>query len=164
MGYTHYQHHTTPFTDDEWAQVADAIDCLAAQAQKEGLHLSADNGQTPLSNHQRIERVWLVERRNGPAIMLNGLGDEAHETFCLFKNGAPNIDGEVTDGFEFCKTAQKPYDTFVVAALTWVESHFPGKLNVSSDGDANDWQAGLEFARRAFPDETLELPPGVGRR
>lgn len=161
MGYTHYQYHTQPFEDAEWTQVVDAIACLVDQAEKEGLKLSIDNGETPLSNHQRIERAWLSECRNGPAIMLNGMGEDAHETFCLFKNGAPNFDGEVTNGFEFCKTAMKPYDRFVVAALAWVETKFPGRLNVSSDGDPDDWQTGMDFAARAFPDEEIQLPPKV---
>lgn len=41
-------------------------------------------------------------------IMFNGEGDDSHETFSVpFKDG----------GWDFCKTARKPYDKVVVACL-----------------------------------------------
>lgn len=67
-------------------------------------------------------------------------GDESkgmnHETFCI------NIfDQRNPDGFNFCKTARKPYDVAVCYALLAFRSVFDDDnvFRFSSDGDNDDW-------------------------
>jgi hypothetical protein len=69
---------------------------------------------------------------------LNGIGELSHEPFVF--PGEP--------GFNFCKTAGKPYDAVVTACLMVARDHFPIKtLEIDSDGDWNsgDWNDGANL-------------------
>lgn len=74
-------------------------------------------------------------------VNLNGKGDEAHETFILREHYSQN------EGFNFCKTAMKPYDAVVVACLAVLKHHLGDLIDVSSDGDTQDWIDGVNLAR-----------------
>jgi hypothetical protein len=163
MGYSHYIYHTKPFSDDEWDRVVDAFGEIAERAMQDGIALSLDNGATTISSHERINRAWLQEFSHGPRLAVNGYGDDSHETFIIHKNGVPRQPWWTPDseGFDSCKTAGKPYDTFITAFLCWCESQFPGYLNVASDGDRDEWTAGLDLALRTFPDANLDLPESI---
>lgn len=75
-------------------------------------------------------------------LMFNGKGDEGHEDFALREHFSQN------EGFNFCKTAQKPYDLVVVACLAILKHRLGDSIEVSSDGDASDWLDGIEYARK----------------
>ena len=75
-------------------------------------------------------------------ITFNGFVDDAHETFSL-----PAKANQMSD-FEFCKTAQKPYDVVVVASLARL-SEVAG-ITVSSDGSAEDWEHGVKLASKVL--------------
>jgi len=62
-------------------------------------------------------------------IAFNGIGDNSHETFRL---------GTESKGFNFTKTARKPYDKHVLACLIVAKEYFGDNIKVSSDGDNND--------------------------
>lgn len=87
--------------------------------------LANDDGSQPIFN---LNEVWF-----------NGVGDNSHETFEI----NTKWDGE----FNFCKTAAKPYDVAVTACLCLLKFHLGDAVNVSSDGDAGDWEEGLRLAR-----------------
>jgi hypothetical protein len=72
-------------------------------------------------------------------IIINGIGEGGHEPFILTPKPIE---------FQFCKTAQKPYDLPVTAILCVAE--YVCGVHVRSDGDAPDWAAGLALARRVF--------------
>ena len=74
-------------------------------------------------------------------IRFNGKGEEGHETFMLTPD---------SQEFNFCKTAQKPYDIVVVAILCLLAHHTSG-VTVSSDGGISDWTDGLALAQRVEP-------------
>lgn len=74
-------------------------------------------------------------------IHLNGKGPEAHEDFIMREHFNQN------EGFNFCKTARKPYDTVITACLAVFKYRLGECLEVSSDGNAEDWDAGVTFAR-----------------
>ncbi|MEM7625887.1 MAG: hypothetical protein AAF333_09675 [Planctomycetota bacterium] len=98
--------------------------------------------------------------RNGGKSSLNDLD---HETFYVPRRLKPMPHHTADDCgryFEFCKTARKPYDLLVTAALIALKHHFPD-VNVVSDGDASDWQEGLELSRHVL--NYGELPFHVGR-
>lgn len=73
-------------------------------------------------------------------VEFDGIGDEAHETFCFqaFELAGRN--------FNFCKTAQKPYDIVVTACLSVAADVIGDGIKVSSDGEPKDWEAGARFA------------------
>jgi len=66
-------------------------------------------------------------------ISLNGVGDDAHESF-VFPGTSP--------GENFVKTNGKPYDEVVVACLVAAQVRFPDALEVTSDGGEEEWAAG----------------------
>ncbi|MBX3192361.1 MAG: hypothetical protein KF819_35550 [Labilithrix sp.] len=73
-------------------------------------------------------------------LAFNGVGAEKHETFSFpVSGGAP--------AFSFVKTALKPYDAVVVAALIVARDHFdPDTLDISSDGDWGvEWESGAKL-------------------
>ena len=72
------------------------------------------------------------------SVAFNGVGPNAHETFDF-----PEQDG-------FCKTAQKPYDIVVVACLAIAKDVFGNEIEVSSDGGAEDWDAGVRLASKVL--------------
>jgi hypothetical protein len=78
----------------------------------------------------------------GPgAILFNGLGDAAHETF-----GFPLAPFAGKPEFNFVKTAMKPYDAVVTACLIVARDHFtPAELEISSDGTWDAWRAGRDL-------------------
>ena len=75
---------------------------------------------------------------NAKGIRFNGCGDNGHETFVLRPNGS---------GFNFCKTAEKPYDEIVVSILILAAKYLPG-FSWSSDGDNKDFRDGLALAQQ----------------
>jgi hypothetical protein len=97
-------------------------------------------------------------------IAFNGIGDESHESCVITKLRSKD--------FNFCKTARKSYDRYVTACLILCDYFAPGALNISSDGDATDWKAGMQVAEVAlaaidlgpFPDlptRSPVIPPRV---
>jgi len=67
--------------------------------------------------------------------------------------------------FEFCKTAQKPYDKYVVAVLCALsnmkiklDEEKPPVLYIRSDGNTKDWTEGLFHAVRSTREEEMLCP------
>lgn len=80
-----------------------------------------------ISTHSDILEVKEI---SDDLIHFNGIGEDSHENFYVTREAV---------GFEFCKTAQKPYDLPVCMCLlalkvvcNWVD--------ISSDGDQGDWE------------------------
>jgi hypothetical protein len=89
----------------------------------------------------RAREAGLPDVIEGEHISLNGIGDDGHETFVF-----PGY-----FGFNFCKTAYKPYDAVVTAALIAARAHFPpDELEIASDGDWGDWSAGRRLYEKTF--------------
>lgn len=82
---------------------------------------------------------------DGGAISFNGdaAQGEDHESFYLEATASGN--GE----FEFCKTAEKPYDLLVVACLAVLADRAKG-VKVLSDGSTEDWAKGAKFASKTL--------------
>lgn len=69
-------------------------------------------------------------------------GDCSHETFGLPREmEVPAWESPSGDGlhFEFCKTAFKPYDLAVTAALVIAKHHLDDEIRVASDGELEQW-------------------------
>lgn len=153
MGYTHYWNQKRSFTTAEWRSITAASTAVLTNAAKDGIDLlyEYDSNEPPLVNEDIIH--------------FNGKGDDGHETFVLTRARRAKFDYEEQsefnrDGaFEFCKTAQKPYDVAVTAVLLIARHHAPNAITLSSDGDATDWGHGLALARAAADNWTLAIPP-----
>lgn len=137
MGYTHHWNNRSKDRD----------------AYREGLKAVRSivgNSPVPLANGYGDRGT---EPEVSPRIFFNGVGpDDDHETF--------HLPAEPTQGFEFCKTAYKPYDLIVVACLAAMQEIVGKDFAVSSDGESADWMEGCKFASeilgRRIPVPTLE--------
>lgn len=141
MGYTHYWTHKKRFTNPQWALIDGALHVITKAANVPC--------ETDLTDKGRI--------------YLNGIGEDARETFFLSKERAPAKPWQKRGerGWDFCKTAHKPYDLIVTAMLCYLESTFPDHFSVSSDGTPADWEAGRALAAGIFPGLEIYIPKEV---
>lgn len=113
MGYTRYWKPTGKEFNKEFVDLNQAI--VAVAKSKYGIVIRNGFGDDkPTIN---MEKIWL----NGDGS--NGLD---HETYCL-------ISGKASD-FDFCKTAEKPYD-LVVNAMLRIAQEYGYVKDVSDDGE-----------------------------
>ena len=158
MGYTHYWSQLRDFTDTEWQELTRLAKLIIAD--NEGI-LSDGFGE---GGKPEV---------NGEHIWFNGLGEDSHETFRITKKKRAKMDYEeqeaydIQGAFEFCKTAHKPYDKYVVAVLCALynmagQKEWPlgdGKImSISSDGNTEDWTEGLFHAVRSTRKEEMYCP------
>lgn len=90
-------------------------------------------------------------------VNFNGSRENGHEPFILRES--LNL---MAGNFEFCKTAHKPYDVLVVAALCILKHYLPGVFDVSSDGKYPDWAAGCQLASTHLGFK-VQVPKGIKR-
>lgn len=65
------------------------------------------------------------------------------------------------ESFNFVKTAMYPYDTVVTACLIILKHRLGDLIEVSSDGNADDWNDGLILARSVLGLKKLSLPKSL---
>lgn len=120
MGYTHYWRQRADIPAEKWAAICADVRALIERL-PDGVSVAAefDSNEPALVTDDEIR--------------FNGIGDNGHETFVLSRV-KPN------GGFEFCKTAQKPYDVLVCAVLIVAASH-KAPMRISSDGEPADWES-----------------------
>ena len=152
MGYTHYWRQLRDFTDTEWQELMRLTKLI-----------TASSGRDIILSEFNI---------NNEEIRFNGYGEEGHETFLITKKKRAKADYEEQEAydrqgaFEFCKTAHKPYDKYVVAVLCALYNievkEWPlgdGKImSISSDGNTEDWTEGLFHAVRWTRKEEMYCP------
>lgn len=83
----------------------------------------------------------IIDQEKG--IAFNGKGEDSHESFILPRNPS-----EIRN-FEFTKTAYKPYDVVVTAALT-ILHHFCPSIEINSDGNPEEWEEGVKLASKVM--------------
>ena len=153
MGYTHYWRQLRDFTDTEWQELMRLTKLI-----------TASSGRDIILSEFNI---------NNEEIRFNGYGEEGHETFLITKKKRAKRQYEEQEAydrqgaFEFCKTAHKPYDKYVVAVLCALynmagQKEWPlgdGKImSISSDGNTEDWTEGLFHAVRSTRKEEMYCP------
>jgi len=137
MGYTHYFTQTRDFTDKEWR----SITAFSG-------NLLKNNDAKKVIDHKHDQKLEI----NNKTILFNGIKNDSHETFVLGKKIKPTSwksrGGCFKKGeeFQFCKTAYKPYDKYVVAVLCYINAVAPGACKITSDGWKHEWQDGLKLA------------------
>lgn len=153
MGYTHYWTFNKPkkgkarLTEKKYqSAVKDCAKLIRA-------HYIANGGLSGYSAH--------TEAGKYDGILFNGEGSDAHEDFSLRATYKENLDS-FGDGFNFCKTAQKPYDVVVVACLLILEHHLGDLIEVSSDGYLDDWYEGRNMVRRYLKNPDFQVPASIG--
>ena len=127
MGYTHYYYLNRCGNEQAFEQ-----------AKKEIGHM--------LSESKLVDKTAKPDN-------FNGIGEEAHETFWLPKTlreqtGGDDFTKNNTYHFHFCKTARKDYDILVVASLVILKNNIKDDIELSSDGDFEEWHEGMELAKK----------------
>ena len=113
MGYTHYWTLQNGLEQADWNKFLEVAREIIKTAQDAGVRLEDNSSDS--------------------AIFINGVGEQAHETFLMRTDDV---------GFNFCKTAEKPYDSVVTAILILAKTVFKNDIEVSSDGSWSNWQGG----------------------
>jgi hypothetical protein len=130
MGYAHYFTQQRPFTQTEWDNIAGDTRVVFDFCNTEGITIWHDSD------------VDEPPEASDDCIWFNGPNDNGHETFCIHKDGG---------GFQFCKTARKPYDLAVCLVLLVIARHAPDAMCIGSDGDwDNEWLSPRNVAEDLF--------------
>lgn len=122
---------TRSFTDEEWEALCAKTRTIVDHCTAQGIVLlhECDVDSPPTINDRTI-------RFNGDSRE----DDLGHETFIIYKEG-------VSQGFNFCKTACKPYDLACCLVLLAAHEVAPNALDIGSDGD---WESDWESARQVY--------------
>ena len=158
MGYTHYWRQLRDFTDTEWQELTRLAKLITADGQGILANAFSDKNSKPTIDNEEIS--------------FNGIGHDGHETFCITRKKRDLYDYEKQDSiqdaymhdksgggvFNFCKTAHKPYDKYVVAVLCAIYRVQRDIMNISSDGNTADWTEGLFHAVRSTREEEMYCP------
>ena len=117
MGYTQYWHNTPTVHDD----CVKHIKRILNDGKRKGIiAFESDSEKPPFVTIDQVR--------------FNGVGEDGHETFHLIFG---------SEEYEFCKTAQKPYDVYVVAVLAAIEYWYG--FNWTSDGNRLDFYDGIHL-------------------
>lgn len=142
MGYTHYfRQHKQP-TEEQWQAIcADFSKCLEEFTEGVPILEKWDEPVPPRVDCRRIR--------------FNGVPPNDHETMYLDRYG---------HGFQFCKTARKPYDFAVMCLLLLVHHHASDCWEVDSDGGYKEWRrarAWLTHFLKSAPLTIYFIPPRI---
>lgn len=152
MGYTHYYYYT-PKVGDELKMKDVKREILKM---KKNLPEFSETAGGNYREHPIKIKNWdgkVLPEITDTIISFNGDGSKGldHESFVF----EPNFNS-TEKTFSFCKTARKPYDFFVCVCLLSLSNHLEG-IEVSSDGDIEDWQPAIDFYEKEFGQMRKEL-------
>ncbi len=150
MGYTHYHSRNTKNLGSAYFYGKLALDAKAiiAEAERRGVTIRGYDGE---GSPEFTEAFF---RFNG-----NAETGEDYETFAWEAlPEQPEWQREHFSGrgknpneiFDFCKTAHKPYDAVVTAVLIRAKVIYGKCVEIRSDGDWSDWQAGRDIYEAVF--------------
>jgi NOL1/NOP2/fmu family ribosome biogenesis protein len=128
MGYTHYWTITKELTPAQFKEWTEGIKAIVETATEAGI---------PLGNGLGFDAPNIDET----LVAFNGVGEGGHETFGIRLGD---------EGFDFCKTAEKPYDAVVTASLIHAKKIFGDAIEISSDGNWDEWDSGKVLYETVF--------------
>ena len=120
MGYTHYWKIKKELPKEQWEAFKDETCALLDDPSVSDIIGDA-------MGNAGFPRITDTE------VTFNGVGKKAHETFSIDRCAGHREYCKPI--FNFCKTAYKPYDRYVVRVLLLAEKHFGDSISVSSDGN-----------------------------
>jgi hypothetical protein len=149
MGYTHY-FYTVPSLGKSnfkiFAKVANNI-------------LSTEEAKATICYER--DKVNKKPEITNEVVRFNGKGDDGHETFMFSRETeVRSYQEDKTMAFNFCKTAQKSYDKYVVACLILAKLYFGNDVKISSDGDLEDWEEGKQLVENELGEFDLHKVDG----
>lgn len=136
MGYTHYWTNDWELDDEAWTDITAAVKRIITLGEREVTKAPGYSTATFTVHIKGPDGRGMPEFSQA-YITLNGDAPFDHESFAIYRARST----------EFCKTARKPYDLVVTACLAYLATYHG--FEVSSDGDAEDWIAGVRLANNA---------------
>jgi hypothetical protein len=137
MGYTHYMTTGKKVNQVNFTSIKAEIKIIEAHMKSIGVPLFDGRG----------EEEGVVYEKDYVAFNGDESKGEGHETFYMDRND---------DDFNFCKTANKPYDLAVCLALLCIKKRVP-TARISSDGDMSDWSEAVETYGKIFKAISIEF-------
>ena len=128
MGYSHYWTLENGLEASDWKTFFEGAAKIIETAKEAGIGL-----------YDRVEETGFI---------LNGLGDNAHESFSITSEDV---------GYDFCKTGFKPYDAVVTAILIHAKYCFKDGIKIKSDGNWVDWEGGTLLFEEVFGYEPAQV-------
>ena len=128
MGYTHYWTITKELTPAQFKEWTNGVKAIVETATEAGIALGNGLGFDAPNIDETL-------------VAFNGVGEGGHETFGIRLGD---------EGFDFCKTAEKPYDAVVTASLIHAKKIFGDAIEISSDGNWHDWDSGKVLYETVF--------------
>lgn len=152
MSYTHYYEWDAPLKGvaEKFPLWSQEMALILDEVQRRGiLEWDTEDGNIVIT-----EPDFVVI--NGPA-----KDDQGHEAFYLSTEicQAP-LNWQQFEHRPFCKTAGKPYDIAVVAALIQFNKHFP-EAKIRSNGGTREWQSGFELCQDIFGKSAGSIPATI---
>lgn len=152
MGYTHYWTFKRPLrgtaktveTAYQHAMYDIAKIAKAYQSEVDALGFECDR----LSGYTVHTKIGAYG-----GVKINGKAELACEDFALREHYSQNEYG-------FCKTDRNPYDVVVSAALSVLKTRLGDLIEIRSDGDFADLDAGLKYAKIILKRKNLIHPLG----
>ena len=167
MGYTHYYRVSAEYAQVDWnLLVKDFTEVLGWKTSE--VVYDEDHIESPpedciyirdlLEEHPDSSQCLKVDGRE---IIFNGRekNNECHETFYLkrklsqkdleYHSQFPR-EGDPNKYFEFTKTARKPYDIVACCCLLLARKHLGDKIQVTSDGDIEEWKTSIDLIEKKF--------------
>tara|TARA_B100000949_G_C14283177_1_gene452849 strand:- start:2640 stop:3119 length:480 start_codon:yes stop_codon:yes gene_type:complete len=135
MGYTHYWYRPKELDSDNFSNAIKDIALL----------FSYTEGQEYPVGYTHAKQIVDVYELNRREINFNGIREDGHENFHISDDRYSTEDKYWK--FDFCKTARKPYDKYVVACLYIFKYHLGDDIKITSDGDEEDWNEGIEMVQ-----------------
>ena len=124
MGYTHYFTRQRPDREDS-----------------RRFEMFARGARTIIDYATTYDNIKIGDLEISDEIVtFNGVGADSHETFYWALDAS---------GFNFCKTARKPYDAVVTACLIHLKDVYGDLVDIGSDGSWSEWQDGARLYRNA---------------
>lgn len=140
MGYTHYWDVADNISDEKWNMFKLGVSAIIALADGKRLRNSASGERSKVVICNGRGEAGTTADITDKYIAFNGKDENRHETFYVERNGKP--------GFNFCKTARKPYDPVVVACQI-LGRELGIFSNINSDGDYNERLAGKRLYKNS---------------
>jgi hypothetical protein len=125
MGYSHYFNRPEKLAQKTFNNLRDEVEEIIKKSNVAIVGSMGERGTKPTLTNELIS--------------FNGSGSYSHETLHIPRvivEGEDFYTKENNLAFQFCKTAEKPYDKVVVEVLKAFKRHFP-KVILSSDGGSH---------------------------
>ena len=125
MGYTHYFQRPEKLAKKTFKSFRNEVEEIITKSKVTIVGSMGKRGSDPIITDELVS--------------FNGSGSNSHETLHIPRVIVEGVDFYTKENnlaFQFCKTAEKPYDKVVVEVLKAFKRHFP-KVILSSDGGSH---------------------------